>query len=341
MRTANKKMRVGVIGLGKQSRDDHIPGIIDSSGAELIAVCDINPTVTDEVSQQYHVSAYLDSEKMFDNEKLDFVIISVPHYAYQPIIESAIKHKIHIIKEKPFAIDLASAKKIAKMANDHGVKILTTVQRRFNPIFTTFLQLVNKIGKISFFEGRYTFFTPDPDGGWRGQKKLAGGGCLIDMGYHMVDLIVWYFGIPDKVFAEMSATAKENCDYDAEDTVFLTMKFDKQNLWGNLFISRVVPPKNEMFRVVGTRGIIELQRGRLERFSSDGQSLEKLVRENSWPSAFSDQIDYFIGIIKDKEKSIQSNEYHLQHMAIIEAAYESTLTNKYVDPHKYLTSFQL
>ena len=336
MQTNYKRLRAGIVGLGKQSQEDHIPGVLNSSSAELVAVCDTNKEITDKISAQYSVAGYSDYEDMLDKERLDFVVIAVPHFAYQPIIESAIRHKINIIKEKPLAIDLASAQKMVELANQNNLHILTTVQRRFNPIFITFLQLINKIGRISFFEGRYTFSASDPSAGWRGKKELAGGGCLIDMGYHIVDLIVWYFGVPDKVFAETSATAREDCDYDAEDTALLTMKFDAQNFWGNIFISRVVPPKTEIFRVVGTHGILELQRGQLERLSPDGKSLEKLVRENSLPSAFSDQIDYFTRVIRNEEESSDNNEYHLQHMAIIQAAYESATCGRYVDPHKYL-----
>lgn len=168
MRTNYKKLRVGVVGLGKQSQEDHMPGVVDSTSAELVAVCDINQEITDKISEQYSVNGYPSYEEMFNREQLDLVIVAVPHFAYQAIIESAIKYKINIIKEKPFAIDLASAQKIVTLANQNNLHILTTVQRRFNPIFTTFLQLINKIGKISFFEGRYTFFASDPGGGWRG-----------------------------------------------------------------------------------------------------------------------------------------------------------------------------
>lgn len=333
---ANKKLRVGVVGLGKQVQENHLPAILKSRNVKLIAVCDIKVELVKAISARLGVNFYLQAEKMFNKEKLDLVIIAVPHSAYQSIVESAIKHKVHVIKEKPFAINLESAKKIVQMAEKNGVYILTTVQRRFNPIFNKTLKFLSQIGKISFFEGRYTFFTPDPDSGWRGQKKKAGGGCVIDMGYHIIDLIIWYFGLPDQVFAEMSFTAKEGNNYDAEDTALLTLKFNKNGFWGHIFISRVVPPKTEILRIVGTSGFIELQRDRLERFSSDGKSIEKIIIDKSYSSLFNDQMNCFIKIIMGEEKNVFTNGYHLRHMSIIKSAYESHLKRKYVNPYKFL-----
>lgn len=337
----NKRLKVGVVGLGKQSQEDHIPAILDSNSATLAAICDSNPSVLEEAVTKYRVPGYLSSDELFNKEKLDFVIVAVPHHAYRQILESAIQHGIHILKEKPFTFDIEEAKYFASLARKSSIQIMTTVQRHFNPIFVTFFQLIDKIGTPSFFEGEYTIFTDSPHVGWRGSKSLAGGGCLIDMGYHMIDLIVWYFGLPDLVFAELSSTAKEDVDYDAEDTALLTIRFNKgKNFWGSIFISRVTPPKREYLRVVGTKGILEVHRGLIQRFSSDGRLLEKLSRENSWPSAFTDQIDYFVHVIRGERENLSPPSFHLQHMAIIAAAYESNKVGSYVDPRKYLNGYE-
>ncbi len=73
-----------------------------------------------------------------------------------------------------------------------------------SPLYSTFLQLIDKIRKSFYIEAKYTFYTDKPHEGWRGKKELTGGGRLIDMGYHMVDLLMWYFGLPDKIFVERS-----------------------------------------------------------------------------------------------------------------------------------------
>ncbi|MGH8933230.1 MAG: Gfo/Idh/MocA family protein [Egibacteraceae bacterium] len=92
-----------------------------------------------------------------------------------------------------------------------------TLQRRFNPIYTTFCQLYDQIGRPFVLDAEYTVYTDDPASGWRGDVSLAGGGCIIDMGYHMIDMLLWYFGLPDRVLAGFSAAARPDLDYDAED----------------------------------------------------------------------------------------------------------------------------
>lgn len=331
-----KVFNIGIIGLGKQAHSDHIPAVLESNEVRLIAVCDVKKDIVKEVSEKYKVKGYTDALKMLKNENLDIVILALPHHEHCNIVRAAIDKGVHIIKEKPFSIDMESAKKIAALSKKKKVHIITAVQRRFNPIFSTFFQLIGKIGKPCFFDANYTFYTDCPHTGWRGSSKLAGGGCLIDMGYHIVDLLVWYFGVPDQVFAETSANGKEDYSYDAEDSSIMICRYNKKNMWGKVFLSRIVAPKTEVFKIIGTRGSIVINRGSIERYSADGELQEKLSRENSWPSAFTDQIDYMTRILRDEEKNLYPADYHLQHMAIITAAYESKQKKTYIDPHKYL-----
>lgn len=251
-----------------------------SPDTELAGVVEINDKkLKTFLSENKGLKGYKKLDGLFKNHNLDFIIVAVPHYLHYEIIKEAIKRKIHILKEKPFAVSLAQAKELTKLAKANNVQIMVTLQRRFNPIYSTFFQLRDKIGTPFFIEAKYTFFTDGPHKGWRGKRVLAGGGCLIDMGYHIIDLLMWYFGLPNRVFAEMSCRAKENIKYDAEDTAQVVFKYETKKIFGSLLVSRVIPPKQEYINVFGTRGIIHIERGKIERLSPNGEIQESLKRD--------------------------------------------------------------
>lgn len=328
-------MRVGIIGLGHQSIEDHVPALKESKDAELVAVAEVDAKRLEEfLSDHKGIKGYCCAKDLIENEKLDFVIIAIPHCEHYDATKYAISKKINVLKEKPFAMSLKEATEIRNLAKKNNVHVSVTLQRRFNPIYSTFFQLVDKIGKIFYIDAVYTFHTDFPDDGWRGKKATAGGGCLIDMGYHVVDLLMWYFGLPDEVFADMSSVAREGASYDAEDTARVVFRYKKDEAWGSLLVSRFIPPKQEFLNVYGTRGTIHLERGQIERYTTDGKLQESLKRENSWPSAAQDQIDYFVKVIKGEKENINGPEAHLNHMAFIEAAYKSKKNGCYVDPKK-------
>lgn len=337
MRTSKTKFKVGIIGLGHQTLEDHIPAIRASQDVELVGIIEIDKQKIESfLRDNKDIKIYNNFEDLLRNQKLDFVIIALPHYLHFEFTKKAILNKIHVLKEKPLAISLPQAKEIKDLANKNNVKVAVTLQRRFNPIYSTFFQLIYKIGKPFYIETKYCFFTPNPQEGWRGKRELAGGGCLIDMGYHMIDLLMWYFGLPDKVFAEMSCNAKEGVVYDAEDTAQIIFRYEKEGIWGSLLVSRVIPPKQEYINVYGTRGIIHLERGKIERYSPNGELQESLERKHSWPSAAQDQIEYFVKVIRGEKENISSPEFHFNHLAFIEAAYESAKIKQYVNPKKFL-----
>lgn len=332
-----RKLRVGVIGLGHQALEDHIPAIKASQDVELVGVVEKDKKILDTfLLENSGIAGYGDLDLLFEKCKPDFVIIATPHNCHYETTKRAIEKGIHVLKEKPFAVSIKQAKELNEIAKKNNVQVSVTLQRRFNPIYYTFFQFIDKIGSVFFTEAKYTFYTDIPHVGWRANKELAGGGCLIDMGYHIVDLLMWYFGLPDKVFAETSCGAKEGVIYDAEDTAHVIFNYKKTNMFGALTVSRSISPKQEFMNVYGTRGMIHIERGKIERYSPSGELQESLQRENKWPSAALDQLGYFVKVIRKEKPNINDPESNLKHLAFIEAAYKSKKEGEYINPHNFL-----
>ncbi len=338
----HKPMRVGVVGLGHQSIEDHIPAVFASKDTVLVGVADVDSSKLKEFELSHKgIPTFDDVDKMIDKMAPEIVIVAIPHHSHFEVVKHILEKKVNVLKEKPFAVSLNDAKELVELAKRNNVKMMVTAQRRYNPIYSTFLQLVDKIGDPFYIESKYTIFTDSPNAGWRGESKLAGGGCIIDMGYHMIDLLVWYFGLPDKIYAEMSSAAKENIAYDAEDTAAIIFRYNNKDVWGSLLLSRVIPPKQEYFNVYGTRGYLHIERGKIERFSIEGKMCESLSRENSWPSAFQDQIEYFVKVVKGLKIADDFCENHFNHLAFIEAAYRSKEQGMPVNPREVLIERKL
>lgn len=138
------KLRAAVVGLGKQALEDHIPGLLGSDAAELVAVCDADTSVVREQQYRLGVAGYPDVETMLSAEQLDFVVICVPHGSGRRIIEAAAERGVHVLKEKPFATTLAEAKELVQRCECAGIKLMVTLQRRFNPIYTSFIRWLTR-----------------------------------------------------------------------------------------------------------------------------------------------------------------------------------------------------
>ncbi len=333
------KLKAGLIGIGKQSIEDHIPAFKDSSKAELIAIQDTDLKVVKEGSFKLGIPGYTSLAEMLKKHKIDFAIVAVPHDQYLEIVRQLAEKRIHILKEKPVALNIKEAIAIRDLIRNSHVELMVTLQRRFNPIFTTFLQLMKQIGQHFYIEAKYSMFVENPAEGWRGEKKRAGGGCIIDMGYHSIDLLIWYFGLPDQIHAELRTAAKPMSYYDAEDTAAILFRYSDRNLFGILQLSRFIPPKTDYLKLVGTNGIVEVKRGELVRYQSDGEIVEKLIRDKKWTAAATTQIDYFCDVINGLKPNIGNVEYHLQHMAFIEACYRSQKIGKFVNPFDILHQY--
>lgn len=337
-------LKVIVIGLGKQSVEDHIPAIIESPMFELVAVQDTNQMRAQEIGEQYSVPWYTNLEDLLESASrtCDVALVAIPHNEYLPIIRALAERHIDVIKEKPFATSIDEANEMIRLSKEFNISIYVTLQRRFNPIFTTFEQLIKRIGKIYSIEAKYTMNIAQLDQGWRANYQLARGGALIDMGYHIVDLLVWYFGLPDEVICRLSTGNREGQQYDVEDTALVTFSYHEQEgsrnrIIGNMLISRAYDKKQEILSVYGSRGSVMIKRGRVCRRDLSGEEVEILSREGSWPSAAIDQLET-LGrrIINNRQSSEREQYQYREHIAFIEAAYVSDREHDRKNPYDFL-----
>ncbi|WP_083335734.1 Gfo/Idh/MocA family protein [Mycobacteroides saopaulense] len=335
-------LRLIVIGLGHQSLDDHLPAINESDMIDLIGVADVDPARAQEVGETYNVPYDVTTEGLLARITIpDAALIAVPHIEYLSIIEQLACRGVHIIKEKPFAVSMADAKDLIRVIKQHDVTLRVTLQRRFNPIYQSFEQLTRRIGKLYSIEGRYTINIARLDEGWRANRLSAGGGALIDLGYHYIDLIVWYFGLPDEVSCKTSTGNRMNQEYDVEDTALMTFSYNHSQgeagiVLGSLIVSRVYPTRDELMVAYGSRGSVLVRRGEVTRYDTEGNSVECLQRKGGWPSALIDQIEEFACQIRSCEHSGDIPCRYLEQIALVAAAYESARSGLPQDPYIYL-----
>ncbi|WP_367132827.1 MULTISPECIES: Gfo/Idh/MocA family protein [Streptomyces] len=331
----NVRKRAAMVGLGGQATNDHLPGLAQCYLAELAGVCDVIPNRVAAASDAHQVPGFTSVEQLLETVRPDFVIAAVPHHAGQQVVAACAEAGVHVLKEKPFATNPHEAAELVALCEKTGIEMMVTVQRRFHPLYAAALQLLERIGDPYLIEGRYTFHCPDPAAGWRGRAQLAGGGCLADMGYHLIDLLLWYLGLPDRVLADTSTAAAPGAEYDAEDTALVHLAYDS-GLYGSLLVSRSVGPKTERLAITGPHGTLTVERGTVRLLDPDGQVIESLLREPTWPCSPAVQIDRFCLVLDGTAPNPSGPAAHLPHAAFLAAAYASSTTNRPADPKEFL-----
>ncbi|MFI9311466.1 Gfo/Idh/MocA family protein [Streptomyces triculaminicus] len=329
------RKRTAVVGLGHQATSDHLPGLGQCHLAELAGVCDVDASQVAAVADTHQVPGFTDVEHLLKQVRPDFVIVAVPHHAGREVVAACAEAGVHVMKEKPFATDPHEAAELAALCDKTEIELMVTVQRRFHPVYPAALALLERIGDPYLVEGRYTFHCPDPAAGWRGRAKLAGGGCLADMGYHLIDLLLWYLGLPDRVLATVSAAAVPGAAYDAEDTALVHLAYDS-GLYGSLLVSRSAGPKTERLAITGPHGTLTVERGIARLLDPAGQVVESLVREPAWPCPPAALIDRFCRVLDGTAVNPSGPAEHLPHAAFLAAAYASAPTHRPADPKEFL-----
>ena len=121
---------VGVVGLGMISRA-HLEGYKAASGAELVAVCDIDPARARAEGERYGAKAYTDFAELLADPAVDAVALQLPHQLHHRLAKQALEAGKHVIVEKPLTVTEAEADDLIRTAEAHGVRLAAAENTRF------------------------------------------------------------------------------------------------------------------------------------------------------------------------------------------------------------------
>jgi len=194
-----KKIKAAVIGAGIGKY--HIEGYQASGKADVVALSDVNPVALAEVCAKFDIpGAYTDFKEMLKDDAIDCVSVCVPNALHAPLVTECLKAGKHVLCEKPLARDAKEGQKMVDAAAAAGKKFMIQFNNRYRPEAMLLKQYADagEMGNLYFARCGWIRRNGIPGwGGWFTSKEMAGGGPLIDLAVHMLDLTMWLMGNPE------------------------------------------------------------------------------------------------------------------------------------------------
>lgn len=231
------KLRVGVIGTGGMGCA-HVAGYRKHPHAEVVAIADPDAGHLRHCGDTFGVERrYASATELFANERLDVVSVVTPNAFHKPITLQALAAGCHVLCEKPMAMNTAEARQMVAAAERAGRRLMINFSYRFHPAARAARNQVDAgvLGDIYYARSVWHRRRGIPRlGGWFTSKALSGGGPLIDLGVHRLDLALWLMGHPRPVWAVGSVhdtigtgiARAQGKTFDVEDIAVGFVKFD-------------------------------------------------------------------------------------------------------------------
>ena len=221
----SKRVKWGVIGSGGIARRRTIPeGLAKAANATLSVVFDINRDANQEVASAFGAEAASRVEEVLGSG-IDAVYVATPVHVHYEQTLAAIAAGKHVLCEKPLGMSVAEAEQMAAAASKAGVKLGSAFMMRFHSQHQAALKLIQegKLGRPVLARGQLSCWYPPMEGAWRQVPESGGGGSLIDMGGHIIDLLEMFFG----PIARVSCFAKTIIqNYRSEDSAVAMLWFE-------------------------------------------------------------------------------------------------------------------
>ncbi|NUB92128.1 Gfo/Idh/MocA family oxidoreductase [Haloterrigena sp. SYSU A558-1] len=345
MTTDRSDIRTGIVGLGNIGQY-HAERLIEL-GVPLVGGMDVAAEARSRFARRYDVDVYEDHHELYDT--VDAVVITTPNKYHEEYAVDAFERDLHVLLEKPLAHSLESAQRIADAAADSDGHAMVGFNNRFSNTVQIVRNRIERgdLGEVTHVEANYVRRRGIPGrGSWFTRRQIAGGGSLIDLGVHAIDLALYLLDYPP--VSEVSGVARGEFGAD-EEYAYLDMwgedagpaGFDVDDsasafirCGGDRTISLEVAwatnrPANHEFVVRGTEAAarFDLLEGDLTIHSASTAGPDHLentsveTRQNDTHSA--EQEEFYDRILRD-DPDDRSVEHGLSVQRIIDAIYRSS-----------------
>jgi predicted dehydrogenase len=336
------KLKVGVVG-GAFAATLHAQGWLKTNRAEIVAMAAPSQATRDSFSKEFNCNAYNTAQEMIESEGLDVISLTLPNLYHKELTLLAASKGIHVVCEKPLAINLSDAQEMVDATDKAGVKLLYAEQIIFAPRYQKVKELIdnNSFGQIVHISHRERHGGPHAK--WFRDKSLSGGGVTMDMAIHGIGLISHLLK-PAKithVYARIITVDKSSA---VDDHSLITLEFDN-NVLATVDASWVSPGGvDDVLEVLGTKGYVraDLARGQtidLYTLSGADYTAEKVEIDKGWLKVshdeartwgWFDEIEHFTQVLLDGVTPITTGNDGVEALKIVTAAYESGQSNKRV-----------
>lgn len=273
------KVKWGVIGSGGIARRRTIPeGIALAEHAKLGSVYDINSEVNDAVAKEFYATAFLSIEELV-NSDIDAVYVASPANMHLDHVIACAREKKHVLCEKPLGMTVKEAEKMIKICNDEGILLGTGLMMRFISQHQAALKLIQegRLGKPVYGRAQLSCWYPPMEGAWRQNPVSGGGGSLMDMGSHCIDLLEMFFGKIRTVSCFINNSIHA---YKSEDSAIVLLLFENGALATvDTFFCIPDNSSKNVLELYGSKGSI-LAKGTIGQDAS-GEMIAFLEEDNS------------------------------------------------------------
>lgn len=264
-----RRVRWGVIGCGGIADRRTIPeGIMPADNSELVAVMDIDEGKAKDVASKYGVPKWYASDvELVRDQNVDAVYIATPVNVHAKQVLMAAENGKHVLCEKPLAMTMDDCRKVAEACRVAGVKLGVGLMMRFHACHRAMREVIasGEIGKPVMGRAQLTCWYPRIPGAWRQDPAQSGGGALMDLGIHTIDLLRTLLGEVQAVIAFAENVVQE---YPVDDSSVVLLRFvsGAMGVVESFFNIPDAAAQNAL-EIYGTKGCI-LARGTIGQGSS-------------------------------------------------------------------------
>lgn len=278
-----KIIKWGIIGAGGIAKRRTLPAMAQVGNAEIIAIMDKRMDDMVELSKEYNIqNIYQDEEDLLKNPDVEAVYVASPVCFHKEQAKKVLAAGKHLLLEKPLGLNLEEAKEIVELSQKANVKAGAAMVMRFHDGHRKIKDMVQNgdLGQIVSCRAQLTCWFPDTQNNWRQLKIKSGGGALMDMGIHCIDLLSYILN--DEVEQVGGFIDTKTFHYEVEDSASIMMKMKKGAV---CYVDNYFNIPDEaakcLFEIYGTKGSIIANR----TIGQDGEGTIN-VRVSEQPSGY-------------------------------------------------------
>ncbi len=250
-----KEIRWCVIGAGGIADRRTIPALLEDKSNRLVAIMDRNPQTAARLGEKYGVKYYTDEKRMLAENPCDGVYIGTPVSRHFSQAMTALSFGANVFVEKPIAMTAAEGRKLVDAFKKAGKLLFVGYMMKYHNLHRKVKRLIQAgdLGQVNTLRLQFSCWYPDIAGAWRQKKELGGGGAVMDLGVHCIELVE--FLLDEEITDVKGFCARQSFSYEVEDSGVIAFR-TKSGVLGSIEVNFNIPDNasQSKLEVYGTKG---------------------------------------------------------------------------------------